>query len=133
MVLYIDGGCSGNNQRDEAKRVMVAVVTDLDGTVVSTWTGQGGSNNIAELIALRDALVYADRHGATDAEIYTDSQNTQAWVRSGRVGKQINDRDRVIDLLDDVRLLRQRVSLELIWVPRDENLAGHVIEARYGL
>ena len=34
-VLYVDGGCSGNAQRDPARRVMTAIVTNTRGRVVS--------------------------------------------------------------------------------------------------
>jgi ribonuclease HI len=133
MELYIDGGCSGNWQRDMSKRTMVAVVTDGHGDVVSEWRGSGGSNNIAELIALRDALTYADYHRWPSVVIYTDSQNIIAWARSGKPGKKLNDRTRVLELLVKVSQLMQSVYTELRWVPRDRNLAGHVIEAKDGL
>ena len=112
---------------------MVAVVTDGHGDVVSEWRGVGGSNNIAELIGLRDALRYAYRQQWPSVTIYTDSQNTRSWVLRGRVGKTINDRARVLDLLDEVADLMLVVYTDVQWVPRDRNLAGHVIEAKDGL
>ena len=52
-ILYADGGCSGNDQPDLSKRKMVAVVSDEHGTVLIEKHEHGGSNNIAELIAVK--------------------------------------------------------------------------------
>lgn len=136
MVLYVDGGCSANGQLDMSKRRMVAVVTDASGVVLNERQQQGGSNNIAELIAVRDALVYARANGqlAGDAlEIRTDSQNTVAWVFSKKIGKKLNDRATVEALRVEIGHLRADIALTLTWIPRAENLAGHYIENTYGV
>jgi len=139
MVLYVDGGCSENGQLDQTKRRMVAVVTDDQGTVLHEYQQAGGSNNIAEFMALRDALVWARLHcaDAQPVEIRTDSRNNLAWVASRKLGKKLNDRATVEtlqrEIRESVRWLEQFVTVALTWVPRDENLAGHVIEERYGL
>lgn len=136
MVLYVDGGCSANGQLDMSKRRMVAVVTDEDGIVLNERQQAGGSNNIAELIAVRDALVYAREHGqlAGDSlEIRTDSQNTVAWVFSKKIGKKLNDRAMVEALRAEISHLRANIELKLVWIRRDDNLAGHYIEETYGV
>lgn len=130
-VLYVDGGCSGNEQRDMTKRHMVRVVTDELGAVVSDIHRTGGSNNIAELAAIRDALVWCDKNGLREVEIRTDSRNNLAWVEGSKVGKQINDRPTVLALRHEIHLLRQSIQLRLVWVPRKDNKAGHHIEAEY--
>ncbi len=133
-VLYIDGGCSGNGQKDLDKRRMIAVVADANGMLVNESHHHGGSNNIAELIALRDALRWCEGHGVREAEIYTDSENTRAWARPGsKTGQGINDRPRVLALKDEIAFLRHAIRIDLIWLPREQNLAGHIIEGRYGL
>jgi len=71
-------------------------------------------------------------HGYEAIEIRTDSTNNLAWVH-GRIGQKLNDRAAVLDLYGAIRALRERVRLELVWVPREENLAGHYIEAKTGL
>jgi len=74
-ILYTDGGCSGNDQPDTAKRKMIAVVTDSSGNVLVEGQVRGGSNNIAELLAVKEALVWATEHGCDAIEIRTDSRN----------------------------------------------------------
>ena len=36
MILYTDGGCSGNDQRDLSKRKMIAAVSDEHATYFGT-------------------------------------------------------------------------------------------------
>jgi ribonuclease HI len=140
MVLYVDGGCSGNEQHDLTKRRMVAVVTDDKGVVVHEREQAGGSNNIAELIAVRDALMWARDHreGPQPVEIRTDSKNNLSWVFNPKLGKRLNDRPTVEALRQEIaalslrRCAEQWVPFTLVWVPRAENLAGHYIERRYG-
>jgi ribonuclease HI len=92
----------------------------------------GGSNNIAELLAVKEALVWATEHGFEAVEIWTDSRTNLAWV-AGRIGNRLNDRGAVLDLYEGINRLRERVRVDLVWIPRDANLAGQYIEARFGL
>jgi ribonuclease HI len=131
-ILYTDGGCSGNDQPDASKREMIAVVSDSNGNVLVEIQVHGGSNNIAELLAVKEALAWATEHGYEAIEIRTDSRNNLAWV-AGRIGKRLNDRGTVLDLYASINRLRERVQVDLVWIPRDVNLAGQYIEARYGL
>ena len=131
LVLYTDGGCSHNDQLDVSKREMIAVVTDSTGAVLVERFQHGGSNNIAELLAVKEALAWAKDHGWDAVEIRTDSRNNFAWV-DGRIGKKLNDRHAVLDLYQTIRRLREHVRMELVWVPREENLAGHYIEEKAG-
>lgn len=133
MVLYVDGGCSGNDTKDMAARRMVMVVTDEVGHVLCERSGIGGSNNIAELEAVLDALNWCAQHGQRAVEIRTDSRNNLSWVNGRKVGKAINDRGRVLALKATIQDLRSRVVFDLVWVPREENRAGHYIEGAYGL
>lgn len=116
-----------------AARRMVMVVTDADGQVLSERTAEGGSNNIAELEAVHDAVTYAYAQGFDALEVRTDSRNNLAWVHGSRVGKHINDRARVLLVKSLIDQMRTSLRLTLVWVPRDENKAGHYIEGRYGL
>jgi ribonuclease HI len=131
-ILHTDGGCSGNDQPHASKREMIAVVADANGNVLVETQVHGGSNNIAELLAVKEALVWATEHGYESIEIRTDSRNNLAWV-AGRIGNKLNDRGAVLDLYKTISLLRERVQVDLVWIPRDANLAGQYIEARYGL
>lgn len=131
--LYVDGGCSNNGQTDMALRRMVSVVTTEDGTVLAEEREAGGSNNIAELIAVHCALLWCAANDISAVEVVTDSRNNLSWVNGTKVGKGINDRGRVLALKAAIAALRRKVSLRLTWVPREQNVAGHYIEAHYGL
>ncbi|HYW38069.1 MAG TPA: RNase H family protein [Terriglobales bacterium] len=97
ILLYADGGCTGNQQLDVSQRIMSAVVSDADGTIVVHMTKPGGSNNIGELWAVELALRWARDNGNKAVKIRTDSTNNLAWVE-GRVGKNVNDRNAVIQI-----------------------------------
>jgi ribonuclease HI len=131
-VLYVDGGCTGNSQREVAARRMVMVVTDEQGVVLAEATAHGGSNNIAELAAVRDALAWCVKHEVDAVEVRTDSRVNLAWVLGAKVGQDITDRTRVLALKEEIAACRGSVRLRLTWVPRARNLAGHYIERHYG-
>ena len=128
LVLYVDGGCSGNGQRDLSKRQMVSVVTDEHGEVLSEKIESGGSNNIAELIAVRDALRLATSAGIETLHVLTDSRNNLSWTFGRKVGTGINDRARVVALKAEIAQLQTRLEFSMEWVPRERNIAGHYIE-----
>jgi ribonuclease HI len=133
LILYTDGGCSGNEQRDMNKRQMIACVSDQRGNILVEKKETGGSNNIAELLAVKEAVMYAIMHKHEDVEIRTDSKNNLAWV-FGKVGKKMNDRDAVLNLKTVIDTARASLKhFDLTWVPRDENRAGIYLEAKYSL
>ena len=132
-ILYTDGGCSGNDQPDLSKRKMVAVVSDEHGKILIDKHQDGGSNNIAELLAAKEALLWCSVNKIAAVEIRTDSMNNLAWVLGKKVGKKINDRNAVLVLKTSIDACRQQVNLSLRWIPRGENLAGHYIETKYQL
>jgi len=133
IVLYVDGGCSGNSQRDISKRRMVSVVTRKNGKVIIEEENFGGSNNIAELIAVKEALRWCAWKGIKEVEIRTDSKNNIAWVYGKKVGKKINDRGWVLRLKEEINEFLEEINMSLIWGPRETNLAGHYIEDKQGL
>ncbi len=132
-ILYTDGGCSGNEQRELSKRNMIAAVTDEHGTILIDKHQEGGSNNIAELLAVKEALEWCVAKKICDVEIRTDSTNNLAWVLGKKVGKKINDRDAVLALKTSIDACRSRLNLSLKWIPREQNLAGHYVEKKYQL
>lgn len=117
-ILYTDGGCSNNDQKDISKRSMVFVVTDNWGNVLIDKAQQGGSNNIAELLAVREALTWVVQEKRPTVEIRTDSRNNFAWVLGKKVGKHLNDRTTVLAIKNVIDGLRQHIELKLVWVPR---------------
>lgn len=127
ITLYTDGACLGNEQRDASQRIMRAVVSDGRGTILVSVTQPGGSNNIAELWAVELALQWAKDSGHKTVKVKTDSTNTLAWL-DGRIGKKMNDRNAVLKIWSRINVLRRDVKLTLAWIPREENLAGMILE-----
>jgi len=132
-ILYTDGGCAGNEQRDCSKRKMVAVVSNDQGHILIDKHQEGGSNNIAELLAVKEALLWSVANKIGDVEVRTDSRNNLAWVLGKKVGNKLNDRDAVLNLKAAIDACRSKVNLTLTWIPREQNLAGHYIQQKYHL
>lgn len=133
-ILFVDGGCTNNNQLDYNKRDMVSVVTDEKSNIISEkLEKQGGSNNIAEILAVRNALNYCFEKKIKEVIIYTDSRVNIAWVYNKRLGKKLNNRERVIQIRSEIKEFLKFIDLILILIPRDENLAGIYIENKYNL
>jgi ribonuclease HI len=126
MKVYTDGSCN-NNEPDPKKRIVRVVVTDETGSVLVDKTLTGGSSNIAELRAVAEALAFAKSGGVPDLDVYTDSRNNLAWI-NGRVGKKLNDRTAVLNLIAAIMNFCETIRLTLTWIPREQNLAGHYIE-----
>jgi ribonuclease HI len=109
-------------------------VTDEDGSPFVYKTQTGGSNNIAELSAIKEALLWAIAHDEREIEIRTDSKNNFAWVYGHTVGQQINDRNAVLILkteIDAARSMLSRFTMKLVY--RDQNQAGLYLEGKVPL
>jgi ribonuclease HI len=100
-ILYTDGGCTNNNHTDVAKRAMSVAVVDDRGEVLVLKEEWGGSNNIAEFLAVKEALIWAKQQGYKALQIRTDSKNNLSWLE-GRIGTKINDRERVGRIYSEV-------------------------------
>ncbi len=139
LYTYTDGGCWGNNSPNYSERRMVWVVTDQHGDIlVEEREELGGSSNIAEILAIHSAVKYATENSYEAICITTDSRVSQAWVNGWlggktKVGKKINDPERVISLLKSIRAMSEEVAIFIRWRPRGENLAGQYIENKYTL
>lgn len=132
-ILYADGGCMGNEQRDCSKRKMFAVVCNDQGHILIDKHQEGGSNNVAELLAVKEALLWCVENKIGDVEIRTDTRNNLAWVGGKTVGKMLNDRDTVLNLKAAIDACQSNINLTLTWIPREQNLAGHYIQRNYQL
>jgi ribonuclease HI len=118
MIRYTDGGCSGNDPLDLPKRKIVAVVSDEHAKILIDKHQEGGSNNIAELLAVNEALLWCSVNRIADVEIRTDSMNNLGWVFGKKVGKKVNDRDTVLAPKNSIDAYRQQVNVSLNWIPR---------------
>ena len=132
MKIYIDGGCTKPNQKDYSKRLMIAVVTDENGTVLIEKTEQSGSNNIAEIWACYEALLWCKENKIDGVLLLTDSKNAKTWIDGGQCSKHVNDPEKTQDLIDKICQLRSEFHFGLAWIPREQNLAGQYIENKYG-
>ena len=128
-VLFIDGACSGNPGpmriavfSDNPKIKTVMPIQREDGNNI-------GTNNIAEYHALIYALAIA-QHIEDDIIIKSDSKLVVEQVNGNWKVKD----PKLIPLCKDARILIDMrkelfdVSTELHWLPRAENLAGHMLE-----
>lgn len=77
-AVAVDGACSGNPGRMEYRGVFVATGTQ----VFHFGPAEGGTNNIAEFLALVHAMAWLKQINRPDIAIYTDSRTALAWVRN---------------------------------------------------
>lgn len=78
------------------------------------------TNNEAELLGMTRALELATNNSI----IYTDSQNTIAWVKSGRPKARMD----LQPIASKAKKLAEKKNITIRWVPREENLAGIYLE-----
>ena len=141
-TIYVDGSCKGNEQPNIKKRRMYTcvVVEELalakksirflganDGSDVAIVLIPGGSNNIAELIAIESGLKIAIGLSYQEVLIKSDSSTALAWVKADEIkSHKINDPEltkKIHNLIKDKWIpMIQKVEFEL--VPREKNLAG---------
>ena len=139
LYTYTDGGCSGNNSPNYSERRMVWVVTNQHGDVlVEEREDMGGSSNIAEILAITSAVKYALENNHEAICITTDSRVSMSWINSWlsgktKVGKKLNDPERVMNLLKEIKKMSKEIAVFIRWRPRGENLAGQYIENKYTL
>ncbi|MDE6526846.1 MAG: ribonuclease H family protein, partial [Muribaculaceae bacterium] len=81
-AIAVDGACAGNPGRMEYRAVRL-----IDGAEVFRVGDKDpltGTNNIAEYLAMIHLAALLAKAGDTTTPIYTDSNNTLAWLRKGR-------------------------------------------------
>ena len=133
MKLFIDGGCSGNDQKDMRKRRMISVVADERNNILIEEKSRGGSNNIAEFIALYEAIRYCVENKIENVEIITDSKNNLSWFNGQLKKRKQNNFEWILSIRNQIDRTRKQVNINLIWRPREENLAGRYIESKFKL
>lgn len=121
--IYVDGACSGN-----PGPMRIAVFSD-DLKIETVIPVLSGTNNIAEYKALIYALAIAQNIEG-DIIIKSDSKLVVEQVNGNWKVKD----QKLIPLCADARLLIEtrehlfNASTVLCWLPRAENLAGHLLE-----
>jgi ribonuclease HI len=119
---------------------MVSVVTDSAGSVISEVENHGGSNQLAEFIAIEHAIEEALKSKWKKVLIITDSRTAIIWADRDDAEKlkpkklaKMNDPEWYQAVKGRVDDLRRFIDVTFEWCPRSESLAGHYIEERYGL
>lgn len=104
-ALAVDGACSGNPGQMEYRGVDAATGSEI----FHFGPVQGGTNNIAEYLAIVHALALLQKRAADDPananyyltlRIYSDSRTAQAWVRDRRCKTKIEVNDANRSLFD---------------------------------
>ena len=97
-AIAVDGACSGNPGAMEYRCVRVA-----DGVeIFHMGPLEGGTNNIAEYLAIIHAAALLKKQGNTLTPIYSDSRTALSWVRKGRSNTTVmpnGHNDKVLELL----------------------------------
>jgi len=120
IEVYIDGGCQGN-----PGPMRIAVISPSTNFSVVKELGNG-TNNRAEYLALIYGLIYI-KHLQPEEQVTIKSD-------SALLVNQINGRYKVksasiVPLYQKaVQLLQQLPNVTVQYVPREENLAGHLLE-----
>jgi len=120
MEIYIDGSSRGNPGPSR-----IAVVSPTTGFRVIKDIGNG-TNNRAEYLALIYSLIYI-KHLQPEEKVTIKSD-------SALLVNQINGRYKVKSASiaplyqKATRILQQLPNVKVQYVPREENLAGHLLE-----
>lgn len=104
--LCSDAGTHGNPGPCEYQ------VADLAGNILRHEHLGIGTNNFAELAGIAAAIEVA--RALNESVVWTDSQVCLTWIRSGRVGESVAQRDRVLSLVASIqKQLKQAPNIEL--------------------
>lgn len=79
-AIAVDGACAGNPGPMEYRGVDVHSGSEI----FHVGPLDGGTNNIAEYLALIHALALLDQRGDHSTPIYSDSRTAQSWIRNRR-------------------------------------------------
>ena len=95
-AIAVDGACSGNPGKMEYRGVLVATGDE----VFHFGPVDGGTNNIAEFLAIVHALAWLDKQNRPDIPIYSDSVSGMAWVRNRLAKTTLQRTEKTAYLLD---------------------------------
>jgi len=133
-IIYVDGGCFGNQTKDLSKRRMIICFIDTqmkNHFQIRVSFKKNGSSNQAEILACYEGIRYAIKMGYRNLLLKTDSQVVYWWLTRGKVGKKINDPQFVKKVIGSVKKMCgffEEFKVDV--VPREENRAGKVLEMR---
>lgn len=103
--LCSDAGTHGNPGPCECK------VTDMTGRVLRHVHLGHGTNNFAELSGILESVQIAkDMHIPM---VWTDSKVCLQWIHSGKIGGKVAQRERIIDLVMQIREVIRQTGIRL--------------------
>jgi len=118
-TLYTDCFCIGKNPSNIGGGYLVC---DENNNIIEKKEifKKGFTNNEGELLGVLRATELIDNGGT----IYTDSQNTRAWIKTGKSKARPDLNSFMQQAKDNIKLK----NLSVLWTPREENLAGILVE-----
>jgi ribonuclease HI len=118
LVAYVDGGCLGN---PGPSGIGVVINGGVDGPVrIAKWIGHQ-DNNVAEYVALMEALQYAVARKARKLHVYSDSE---VVVRQ-MTGEYECRSPRLYSLHWTCRKLARSLAFSISHVPREYNVEAN--------
>ena len=128
LVAYVDGGSHGN----PGPSGIGVVIEDSSGgkTRIAKWIGRQDSN-VAEYVALLEALQFALSRKATALHVYSDSEVVVRQMS----GEYTCQSPRLYSLHWTCRKLARFLDFSIAHVPRENNaeanrLANHAVQRR---
>jgi len=133
-IIFTDGGCKGNHTKDISKRRMITCVVDdqlKNYSQIRVGTKKGGSNNIAELLAVWEGMCHAFNRDYKNLLIKVDSQVVYHWIKKDKVSGKINDPEFTRMILKKIKGLEKWFDkFEIQVVPRSLNKAGVILDEK---
>lgn len=128
FVAYVDGGCHGSPGQSG-----IGVVIEKPGgerVRIARWIGHQ-DNNVAEYVALLEALQHALRHEAKSLHVFSDSELVVKQMK----GEYQCRSPRLYSLNWTCRKLARYLEFRIAHIPREDNaeangLAYHAITNR---
>jgi ribonuclease HI len=123
LIAYIDGGSHGN----PGPSGIGVIIEDSAGgkTRIAKWIGVQ-DNNVAEYVALLEALQYAVASNATALQVYSDSQ---VMVRQMN-GEYACQSTRLYSLNWTCRKLARSLNFKITYISREENTEANDLARR---
>ena len=120
-IYYTDCFVLGTNPSDKGGGY---TITDHIGKIIHKETiyKKGFTNNEGEVLGIIKAIELCE----PTSEIYSDSSCAIAWIRKGKskVRSDLNE------ILSKGKEMAREKKCEVIWISREENLAGLVNEGK---
>jgi len=117
MIIYTDGG-GWNGKYSKA-----IVCTD-DKIISEINTNKKKTNNEMEYEGMIEALTYVLEENIKNAEIRTDSKLIEGQLNKNWKVKAIN----LYYLVEHAKRLKRLTKAKIVWIRREKNKAGHLLE-----